>query len=77
MEIQIIKSLIIRKVEVNQFQHSRNEFEFRGFAVIINIHVHNCGGVILFRLIRLLVLVNHCLDKLTKNLFFLFGSKNN
>ena len=40
---------IVRKLEINKC--SRNEFEYCGFAVSVNIHIHNqiAVGGILFR----------------------------
>ena len=58
--------IIIKRVEINQC--SMNEFDFRGFAVSVNIYVHS-GGVVF------------CSDLLfgqneKKKFSFLFDSKN-
>ena len=58
--------IIIRRVEINQC--SMNEFDFSGFAISANIHVHSDGVIV-------------CSDLLfgqneKKKFSFLFDSKN-
>ena len=62
-----MKSIIIRKVEI--YPYSRNEIEFRWFAVIVNIHVHN-GGVVFCSDFNFYLFV-------LENSPFFFDSKNN